>query len=439
MASLIVVGCLTKKIETWFIQVFVPQTQEMCSVFTRVLLYDGHNSHITYPTIKAAIDNNVVIVCLPPNTSHALQPLDVAVFRSVKLKWGEICQAWFKDSRIKSVDKSSFPALLKKLWEQLNPQHAVNGFRKTGLFPFNRNAVDNKILNSVSDPLIQASVGPRSLERVLISSICDVLKPKETPEVQAALANRARKRTRLQCKHGEVLTAPDVEKRLLEEQIERERKKNKQPAKAKAGKGVSITMKPVSQPTGKNATKSTKATTMLEHFGKASTSGTTPILVQKDMTKKIVSDQKASDSGTTLIMVQKDMQDLVVRKVSEKKKEASVYMDISTEDSDPDDPAPQAPQLLDKSSIKNLKPGASYVIYNCEGSFFPGLVTKITKSKIVVKTMAKSGLTTWSWPATDDLHDCKYTDLVEIISPPKLSNNRGKGYFVPRIADYWKF
>ena len=198
-------------------------------------------------------------------------------------------------------------------------------------------------------------------------------------------------------------------------------------------------MKPVSQPTGKNATKSTKATTMLEHFGKASTSGTTPILVQKDMTKKIVSDQKASGSGTTPILVQKDMQDLVVRKVSEKKKEASVYMDISTEDSDPDDPAPQAPQLLDKSSIKNLKPGASYVIYNCEGSFFPGLVTKITKSKVVVKTMAKSGLTTWSWPATDDLHDCKYTDLVEIISPPKLSNNRGKGYFVPRIADYWKF
>ena len=131
-------------------------------------------------------------------------------------------------------------------------------------------------------------------------------------------------------------------------------------------------MKPVSQPTANNAAKATKATTILEHFGKASTSGTTPIQVKKDM------------------------QDLVVRKVGEKKAE-SVYLDISTEDSDPDDPpAPQAAQLLDKHSIEKLKPGASYVIYNCEGSFFPGLVTKITKSKIVVKTMAKSGLTTWS-------------------------------------------
>jgi len=87
-----------KNFETWFIEAFVPKMADSAATHHRVLLYDGHNSHITYPTIRTAIDNNVSIVCLPPNTSHALQPLDVRVFRSVKASYFEECQKWFEDS-----------------------------------------------------------------------------------------------------------------------------------------------------------------------------------------------------------------------------------------------------------------------------------------------------------------------------------------------------
>lgn len=37
-----------------------------------LLIYDGHGSHMTYGTIKKAIDSSVIILCLPPHTSHAL-------------------------------------------------------------------------------------------------------------------------------------------------------------------------------------------------------------------------------------------------------------------------------------------------------------------------------------------------------------------------------
>ena len=50
-----------------------------------LLLTDGHKSHIKIEVIDLCRSNNdVIIFCLPPHTTHALQPLDVAVFKSLK-------------------------------------------------------------------------------------------------------------------------------------------------------------------------------------------------------------------------------------------------------------------------------------------------------------------------------------------------------------------
>ena len=178
--------------QAWFTEVFVPKTKDIASCHKRLLLYDGHNSHITYRTVRTAIDNDIVIVCLPPNTSHALQPLDVAVFRSVKVKWANICQNWFKNTWNKSVDKATFPALLKELWGQLEPQHAVKGFLKSGLYPLDKNAVNDKILNTCEQPS-QPAGGPRSSSKLMRKAICKVISPTETPEIAATMANRTRK------------------------------------------------------------------------------------------------------------------------------------------------------------------------------------------------------------------------------------------------------
>ena len=52
-----------------------------------LLIYDGHGSHITYTTIKTAMDNKIIILALPPHCSHALQPLDVGCFAPLKKTW----------------------------------------------------------------------------------------------------------------------------------------------------------------------------------------------------------------------------------------------------------------------------------------------------------------------------------------------------------------
>ena len=49
-----------------------------------ILFFDGHYSHINLDVINVARKYNIILVTLPPNTTHALQPLDIGVFAPMK-------------------------------------------------------------------------------------------------------------------------------------------------------------------------------------------------------------------------------------------------------------------------------------------------------------------------------------------------------------------
>jgi len=42
-----------------------------------LLLLDGHSSHYNLEAIKFAAENEIILFCLPPHTTHVAQPLDV--------------------------------------------------------------------------------------------------------------------------------------------------------------------------------------------------------------------------------------------------------------------------------------------------------------------------------------------------------------------------
>jgi len=46
----------------------------------RMLIVDGHSSHVTWPVAEYALDHRIVPYCLPPHSTHLMQPLDVACF-----------------------------------------------------------------------------------------------------------------------------------------------------------------------------------------------------------------------------------------------------------------------------------------------------------------------------------------------------------------------
>jgi uncharacterized protein YlxP (DUF503 family) len=73
----------------WLKRVFEPSTREKATLPNgklqqRLLICDGHDSHISGSFISHCIQNYISLLILPPHTSHILQPLDVAIFGPLK-------------------------------------------------------------------------------------------------------------------------------------------------------------------------------------------------------------------------------------------------------------------------------------------------------------------------------------------------------------------
>ena len=63
----------------WFKKCFEPETRCGDDEY-RLLILDGHASHITTAAIRFCIASKIIPLCLPPHTTHFLQPLDIGIF-----------------------------------------------------------------------------------------------------------------------------------------------------------------------------------------------------------------------------------------------------------------------------------------------------------------------------------------------------------------------
>ena len=68
----------------WLTQVFEPATRPAIRSQRRLLVMDGHASHITARFISFCVDDAIDLLIMPPHCSHILQPLDVSVFSPFK-------------------------------------------------------------------------------------------------------------------------------------------------------------------------------------------------------------------------------------------------------------------------------------------------------------------------------------------------------------------
>src|SRR2546423_6723223 len=68
----------------WLTKVFDPRTREKAQGRTRLLICDGHDSHISAKFVAHCIENNICLFLLLPHSLHLLQPLDMGVFSPLK-------------------------------------------------------------------------------------------------------------------------------------------------------------------------------------------------------------------------------------------------------------------------------------------------------------------------------------------------------------------
>ena len=98
----------------------------------RLMIYDGHLSHVDYMTLLYARNHNVTILKLPPHTTDLLQPLDVSVFKSLKVKWGDVLFKRLRKTRSR-LSKTEFATILSSddVWKAAFSEESIkNGFRR---------------------------------------------------------------------------------------------------------------------------------------------------------------------------------------------------------------------------------------------------------------------------------------------------------------------
>ena len=225
---------------SWFQKQFYPAVKSLLETGPVVLFVDGHYSHVSVDLIKTARTLGIHIFCLPPNTTHILQPLDVGVFGPVKQCWRTILKRYKLKTRAANISKQSFPELIAELYElSFTAEHLKGGFRAAGLVPFNphihrsRPARFAPSLPTINEGDFERTHTTPATETPLRTELrvyfSKVLKPADQGPRQR------RRKINVHCV-GEVLTSDEVLERL--EQADAEKASKKKGRKKKSTRGT---------------------------------------------------------------------------------------------------------------------------------------------------------------------------------------------------------
>lgn len=120
----------------WLQKVFERHTKPASSRTKSLLLVDGHSIHVNMAFINWADNHGIVIMILPPHSTHRLQPLDVGLFGPLSSFYSdELNNLLAKGGGLVSMSKRLFHGLFEKAWKkaftEVNTQHA---FEKPGVW-----------------------------------------------------------------------------------------------------------------------------------------------------------------------------------------------------------------------------------------------------------------------------------------------------------------
>jgi hypothetical protein len=72
-----------------WIRHFDKHTKQRTKGVYRMLILDGHESHVSAEFEQYCKENNIIPISMPPHSSHLLQPLDVALYSPLKRAYGD--------------------------------------------------------------------------------------------------------------------------------------------------------------------------------------------------------------------------------------------------------------------------------------------------------------------------------------------------------------
>ena len=141
----------------WLQTVFNKYTKARTIGQYRLLILDGHGSHATPEFDRFCLDNAIITLCMPPHSSHLLQPLDIGCFSPLKRAYGhqvEICMQLGRNH----IDKLDFLEAFKPARAAaLSSLNIHSGFAAAGLVPHNPERVLSRLQFRLRTPTPPAS------------------------------------------------------------------------------------------------------------------------------------------------------------------------------------------------------------------------------------------------------------------------------------------
>ena len=106
----------------------------------RVLIVDGHSSHVHYRVVEFARNHGIYMICLPPHSTHLMQPLDVGCFGLLQCIYQRQLRSWFTANPLALMNKAIFYSLLTATrYEVYTPEVIISAWKNLGCWPINMN------------------------------------------------------------------------------------------------------------------------------------------------------------------------------------------------------------------------------------------------------------------------------------------------------------
>jgi hypothetical protein len=128
-----------------WIEHFHKNTESRRKGVYRMVVLDGHESHLAALFENFCKAHNIITLCLPPHSSHLTQPLDVGCFSVLKRLYGRQLEDYIK-AYITHITKIEFFIAFKAAHlRTFSVENIKAGFRGAGLVPFDPQAILSKL------------------------------------------------------------------------------------------------------------------------------------------------------------------------------------------------------------------------------------------------------------------------------------------------------
>ena len=129
---------------------------------------DGYSSHVNIKFVKFCWSKKIIPICLPPHSTHLLQPLDLVIFSVLKRLYSSKVDEYAARG-ITGINRDYFLQILGEIRPQIYTRELIrSAFEAAGLLPLNPNRALDRC--SARPSSMRPSTPPSALEHTTVLS-----------------------------------------------------------------------------------------------------------------------------------------------------------------------------------------------------------------------------------------------------------------------------